>query len=173
MSLKEKEEIVNKVANSGIITIDLEDFYPKEHVVEIDIKDFLYEGIILKEKDFRKALDNTNWNDYADKIIAVFCSEDAIIPKWAYMLIVMHAAPYTDKVFFGNREFAIEETLLSNIQNKINPKDYTEKRVVIKGCSDRDISERIYIAITNSLIPYVKSLMYGEPCSTVPIYKKK
>ena len=171
--MKTEEEIINKVAGSGLITIDLEDFYPKEHVVEIDIKDFLYEGIILKEKDFRKSLDELHWNDYANKIIAVFCSEDAIIPKWAYMLVAMHANPYTQKVYFGSREFAIEETILATIDTRIIAEDYRDKRVVIKGCSDRDISERVYIVITNRLMPVVKSLMYGEPCSTVPIYKKK
>ena len=171
--MKETEEIVNKVAASGLITIDLEDFYPKEHIVEIDIKDFLYEGIILREKDFRKALDEMNWNEYSNKIVAVFCSEDAVIPKWAYMLVSMHASPYTSQVFFGNREYAIEEALLAALEAQIHPADYTDKRVVIKGCSDRNISERIYIYITNRLVPVVKSLMYGEPCSTVPIYKKK
>ena len=151
--MKIEEEIVNKVAGSGLITIDLEDFYPKEHVVEIDIKDFLYEGIILKEKDFRKSLGELHWNDYANKIIAVFCSEDAIVPKWAYMLVTMHASAYTHKTYFGSREFAIEETILANITDRINPEDYRDKRVVIKGCSDRDISERVYMAITNLLMP--------------------
>jgi hypothetical protein len=171
--LKEEEEITNKVANSGLTTIDLEDFYPKEHVAEIDIKDFLYEGIILKEKDFRKSLDELNWNEYSGKIIAVFCSEDAIIPKWAYMLVAMHAHPFTSQVFFGKREQAIEEAILAGVEKNVDPNDYINKRVVIKGCSDRDISERVYVAITNALMPVVKSLMFGEPCSTVPIYKKK
>lgn len=171
--MKAEEEIINKVAGSGLITIDLEDFYPKEHVVEIDIKDFLYKGIILKEKDFRKSLDELDWSEYSGKIIAVFCSEDAIIPKWAYMLVAMHADQFTENVFYGTREKAIEETILMAVEHKIIAEDYRDKRVVIKGCSDRDISERVYVAITNKLVPVVKSLMYGEPCSTVPIYKKK
>ncbi len=168
-----KEEITNKVANSGLITIDLEDFYPKQHVAEIDITDFLFEAIILKEKDYRKSLEEIDWEIYTDKIIAVFCSEDAIIPKWAYMLVAMHAAPYTTQVYFGNREHVLEEAFLTAIQTKIDPEEYKDKRVVIKGCSDREVSEKIYVAITNMLMPVVKSLMYGEPCSTVPIYKRK
>src|SRR5690349_10231228 len=106
--MAEENEIINKVANSGLITIDLEDFYPRQHVAEIDIKDFLFEGIILKEKDFRKSLDEIDWTAFKDQIIAVFCSEEAIIPKWAYMLVSMHAAPYTDQIYFGTREFALE-----------------------------------------------------------------
>ena len=171
--MKSEEEIVNKVANSGLVTIDLEEFYPRQHVVEIDIKDFLFEGIILKEKDFRKSIDELNWKDYTNQIIAVFCSEDAIIPKWAYMLIVTHASPFTDLIFFGNREFAIEETIIRNLNKSIQPGDYADKRVVIKGCGDREISERVFMEITNRLTPVVKSLMYGEPCSTVPVFKKK
>lgn len=171
--MEEEKEIVNKVASAGLITIDLEDFYPKEHVVEIDIADFLFENIILKEKDFRKSLAEIDWNMHSNKIIAVFCSEDAIIPKWAYMLVVMHASPFTDQIYFGNREAAIEVALIREIQDKIKPEDYKDKRVVIKGCSNRAVSERVYMYVTNRLVPVVKSLMYGEPCSTVPIYKKK
>jgi hypothetical protein len=167
------EQIINKVSTSGLITIDLEDYYPKEHVAEIDITDFLFEGIILKEKDFRKSLDEIDWNVYADKIVAVFCSEDAIIPKWAYMLVVMHASPYTRQVYFGTRELALEEAFLTNLRTLINPAEYQDKRVVIKGCSNREVSEKIYVTITNLLLPFVKSLMFGEPCSTVPIFKRK
>jgi len=170
--LKETEEIINKVANSGLITIDLEELYPTQEVVEIDIKNYLYEEIILKEKDFRKHLEDIRWQDYTEKIIAVYCSEDAIIPKWAYMLVSMHARPFTQHIYFGSKNHAIEEVLLSKIKSTIQPPEYIDKRVVIKGCSDKDISERIYMEITNLLLPVVKSLMYGEPCSTVPIYKK-
>lgn len=170
--MKESEEIINKVASSGLITIDLEEYYPKQEVIEMDIKNYLYEGIILKEKDFRKYLDDMNWADYRDKILAVYCSEDAIIPKWAYMLVSMHALPYTTNIFFGNKENAIEESLLNAMRSAINPSEYIDKRVVIKGCGDKNISERIYMEVTQRLLPVVKSLMYGEPCSTVPIYKK-
>ena len=170
--MKAEEVIQNKVANSGLITIDLEDFYPKMHVVEIDIKDFLFEGIILKEKDFRNSLKEMNWAEYTDKIIAVFCSEDAIIPRWAYMLVAMHASPFTSQVYFGNRENVIQQYIYHKINLEIKQEDYHDKRVVIKGCGDKEISEGIYVAITNILMPVVKSLMYGEPCSTVPIFKK-
>jgi hypothetical protein len=171
--MTEEKEIVNKVANSGLITIDLEDFYPRQHVAEIDIKDFLFEGIILKEKDFRKSLDEIEWSGFKNQIIAVFCSEEAIIPKWAYMLVSMHAAPFTDQIYFGTREFALDEAYIHNLNKGVDANEYKDKRIVIKGCSDREVSERVYLSITNRLIPVVKSLMYGEPCSTVPIYKRK
>jgi hypothetical protein len=171
--MTDEKEIVNKVANSGLITIDLEDFYPRQHVAEIDIKDFLYEGIILKEKDYRKSLEEINWDAFQNQIIAVFCSEEAIIPKWAYMLVSMHAARYTNQIYFGTREFALEEAFIYNVDQNVHANEYADKKVVIKGCSDKEVPERVYLAITNKLIPVVKSLMYGEPCSTVPIYKKK
>lgn len=173
LRMTEEKEIINKVAGSGLITIDLEDFYPKQHVVEIDIKDFLFEGIILKEKDFRKSLDEISWSQFENQIIAVFCSEEAIIPKWAYMLVSMHAAPFTNQIYFGTREFALEEAFIDNLNKQVDVNSYADKRVVIKGCSHREVAERVYLSITNRLIPVVKSLMYGEPCSTVPIYKKK
>lgn len=171
--MNNENEIVNKVAASGLITIDLEEFYPHEHVFELDIKDFLYEGIILKEKDFRKALEEFDWDKEKNKIIAVFCSEDAIIPKWAYMLVVMHAQQVTDKVYLGTREQAIDQAILTTLQQKINPADFTDQRIVIKGCGEKNISEMVYMHITKMLLPVVKSLMFGEPCSTVPVYKKK
>jgi len=171
--LDNEGQIINKVAASGLITIDLEDLYPKEHIAELDIKDFLYEGIILKEKDFRKSLDELRWTEYSNKILAVFCSEDAVIPKWAYMLVAMYATPFTQKVFFGTREKALEAAFIQNVNKGINPDEYSGKRIVLKGCSDKDVPESVFIAATNILMPVVKSLMYGEPCSTVPIFKRK
>lgn len=164
--------IVNKVAESGIITLNLETYYPKEEIVVYDLKDHLFMGLILKEKDFRAALLATDWNQYQGKNVAVTCTADAIIPVWAYMLVASYLQPIAKEIVFGN-----SETLLSSIfQKKIDAIDTTsfiDKRVVIKGCGDIKIPESAYLAITTKLRPYVKSIMYGEPCSTVPVYKKK
>lgn len=167
-----QETIVNKVAESGIITLDLEDYYPKEEVVVFDLKDYLFMGLILKEKDFRAALQNINWEQYENKIIALTCTADAIIPMWAYMLVASYLEPYTKNIVFGNRETVIANIVSKNISN-INAADFADKRVVVKGCGDIQIPEAAYVEITNKLRPVVKSLMYGEPCSTVPVYKKK
>lgn len=167
-----QEAIVNKVAESGIITLDLEDYYPKEEVIVFDLKDYLFMGLILKEKDFRGALQNINWQQYENKIIALTCSADAIIPMWAYMLVASYLHPYAKQVVFGNKETAVADIISKNILN-INAADFADKRVVVKGCGDVQIPEAAYLEITNKLRPVVKSLMYGEPCSTVPVYKKK
>ena len=166
------EGIVNKVAESGLITIDLENFYPKEPVVAFDIKEFLFMEMLLKEKDFREKLDQTDWTFYKEKIVAVFCSTDAIIPMWAYMLISTKLSPFAKEVFMGNKSEVIEKAVEKNIQD-INANEYKDKRVVVKGCGDIEISPAAYLSISNKLIPVVKSLMFGEPCSTVPVYKKK
>ena len=167
-----QEAIVNKVAESGIITLDLEDYYPKDEVIVFDLKDYLFMGLILKEKDFRGALQNINWQQYENKIIALTCSADAIIPMWAYMLVASYLHPYAKQVVFGNKETAVADIISKNILN-INAADFADKRVVVKGCGDVQIPEAAYLEITNKLRPVVKSLMYGEPCSTVPVYKKK
>lgn len=168
-----EKEIINKVAASGLITIDLEDYYPHEHVFELDIKDFLYEGIILKEKEFRKSLEEFDWDKEKNKIIAVFCSEDAIIPKWAYMLVAMHASAVTNKIYYGSREQAIEQFIIDSLNKNLIPGNFSDQRIVIKGCGEKNISDKVYLHITQMLLPVVKSMMFGEPCSTVPIYKKK
>ena len=167
-----QETIVNKVAESGIITLYLEDYYPKEEVVVFDLKDYLFMELILKEKDFRAALQNINWQQYENKIIALTCTADAIIPMWAYMLVSSYLQPYVTRIVFGNRETAIVNIISKNISN-MNAADFADKRVVVKGCGDIQIPEAAYVEITSKLRPVVKSLMYGEPCSTVPVYKKK
>jgi hypothetical protein len=166
------EGIVNKVADSGIITLDLEIFYPKNEVVELDLKNFLFMEMILKEKDFREQLDKINWQDYKDKLVAVFCSVDAVIPMWAYMLISAKLSPYTNDIYFGNKSEAIEKTIEKNIDS-ISTDEYKDKRVVVKGCGDLEIPSAAFLMIANKLVPVAKSLMYGEPCSTVPVFKKK
>lgn len=166
-----QEVIVNKVANSGIVTINLEDYYTKGKRSTIDLTDFLFEGLILREKDFREKVKATDWSTYQDSYVAIYCSADAIVPTWAYMLLAIALEPFATKIVFGTNE-VLEATLIETALNAINPKDYTDKRVVVKGCGDINLSTHAYVKITTLLKPYVKSIMYGEPCSTVPLYKK-
>ena len=165
------EEIINKVAESGLITIDLEKYFPSENIVGFDIKNFLFMEMLLKEKDFRLALDQQDWSQYKGRVVALFCSTDAIIPMWAYMLVVSKLTGIANDILFGNEDEVVKEAIIDNIQ-KIDPKEYEGKRVVVKGCGERPIPEYAYIEISKKLIPVVKSMMYGEPCSTVPVYKK-
>lgn len=162
--------IINKVAGSGIITIDLETFFPKAEIVVFDIKDYLFRGLILKEKEFREALKHTDWEQYNGKYIALTNTADAIIPMWAYMLVVSYLQPQAKDIVFGSEKDLVQTLMLNNISN-INEDDYADKRIVIKGCGDVVLPEAAYAAITKKLRPVVKSLMYGEPCSTVPVYK--
>ncbi len=162
---------VNKVAESGIITFNLEDLYPKEEVIVFDMKDYLFMGLILKEKDFREALKIVNKSVFENKITTLTCSADAVIPMWAYMLVASLLQPVSKEIFYGNESTVKEKILLRNIDN-INAEQYTDTRVVIKGCGELPISEAAYVAITKKLRPVAKSIMYGEPCSTVPVFKK-
>ncbi len=164
--------IQNKVAESGIVSIDLEAFYPKGEIAVFDIKDYLFMGLILKEKDFRLALQNLDVETYRDKYVAVTCTADAIIPMWAYMLIASTLQPVAKEIVFGNEATLINALILKNLSH-LAAEDYADKRVVVKGCGDIQIPETAYLEITNKLRPFAKSIMYGEPCSTVPIYKKR
>lgn len=164
--------LVNKVANSGLITLDLEKYLPSGEIVTFDLKAHLFMGLILKEKDFREALKNLDWNIYQDKNVAIICSVDAIIPAWAYMLVVTYLQPVANDVFAGTAEEMYKHLVLKNI-NAINTEVFTDQRIVIKGCGDVPVESYAYAEITKLLKPVVKSIMYGEPCSTVPIYKKK
>ncbi len=166
------EAIINKVAESGLITLDLEDFLPVEEVVSFDLKDFLFMSLILKEKDFRSALIDHNWTLYSQKAVAVYCSADAIIPNWAYMLVVTYLQPHASFIFPGAVEETIKAKTLLNI-NSLDTMKFIDQRVVVKGCGDVDINAYAYLQITLLLKPVVKTLMYGEPCSTVPVYKRK
>ncbi|MEO6406179.1 MAG: DUF2480 family protein [Ferruginibacter sp.] len=163
--------MVNKVAESGIITLNLEDYYPQEEVIIFDMKDYLFMGLILKEKDFREALKILDTASYQNKLVAVTCSSDAVIPMWAYMLVASLLQPVSAKVIFGNADESIQQILLENI-SKIEKEAFEDKRVVIKGCGDKPMPEAAYVAITFLLRPIAKSIMYGEPCSTVPVFKK-
>ena len=164
--------LVNKVANSGLITLDLEQFLPKGEIKVFDLKDFLFMGLILKEKDYREALKAKAWDEYNDQYVAITCSADAIIPVWAYMLAVSYLEPVAKDVFLGTAEEMHKHLLLKNIEG-ISPEEYNDQRVVVKGCGETPIDNIAYAAVTKVLRPVVKSIMYGEPCSTVPIYKKK
>ncbi len=164
--------LINKVAESGLISFDLEAFYPKGEIRVFDLKDYLFMGLILKEKDFRAALLATDWNLYANANVAITCSADAVIPMWAYMLVASCLQPVAANVVFGDEQKLINTLLLKNLE-QVKGEEYTDKRVVVKGCGEVAIPETAYVEITNKLRPFAKSIMYGEPCSTVPIYKKK
>jgi hypothetical protein len=165
-------EIVNKVAESGLITLDLELFYPKEEILSFDLKDHLFMGLILKEKDFRASLQSLDWSLYAGKTVALFCSADAIIPLWAYMLVTSYLMPFAKRILSGTPEEARKQLFIENIRS-LDPTPFSGSRVVVKGCGDIQIGDYAFIEITSLLQPVVKSLMYGEPCSTVPVYKMK
>lgn len=167
-----EQTIRNKVAESGILSLNLEDFYPKEEIKVFDLKDHLFMGLILKEKDFRAALQNLDLEPYRNKYVAVTCSADAIIPVWAYMLVASYLQPVAKDVVLGDEKNLITTVLIKQI-SALNGEEYLDKRIVVKGCGDVQIPEAAYLAITNKLRPYAKSIMYGEPCSTVPVYKKK
>lgn len=166
-----ENEIINKVSQSGLVTIDLEEFYLPGERVLFDIKDLLFQGLILREKDFRDYIKNENWSKYKDKYVALFCSADAIVPTWAYMLLATQLEPVAKKVVFGNLE-TLETILYSETLNQLKIDDFKDARIVIKGCGNLPVPKAAYVQITNILRPIAKSIMYGEPCSTVPIYKK-
>jgi hypothetical protein len=163
--------IVNKVAESGLISLDLEQWYPKQPIVLFDIKDHLFMGMIVKEKEFRESLKQTDWSVYKDKAVAVTCSVDAIIPVWAYMLVASYLQPVCTALYNGTEQEFLKHLFLRNIEAAdLSP--YYDQRVIVKGCGDTPIGEFAYMAISQRLLPVVKTLMYGEPCSTVPVYKK-
>lgn len=167
----ETELIVNRVAKSGLVSLDLEDYYhPGERIV-YDLKDNLFMGLILKEKDFREFLKSHDWSQYAGKNVAVTCSEDAIVPTWAFMLLTIHLEPHANTIVFGSLQ-DLEEKLYFDAINRINIDDYRDARVVVKGCSKVPVPTAAYVEITRRLRPVAQSLMFGEPCSTVPLYKR-
>lgn len=166
------DTIVNKVANSGLITIDLENYLPQGDVVTFDLKDHLFMGLILKEKDFREALKNLDWSVYQDKYVSITCTADAIIPAWAYMLVVTYLQNIAKDVYVGTSTEMQKHLLVKNIA-AIDVNEFADQRIVVKGCGDASIESFAYAEVTKVLLPVVKSIMYGEPCSTVPVFKKK
>lgn len=169
--MDEQQQIVNKVANSALITFNLEDYYEPGARVLIDIKDQLYQGLLLREKDFRDFIRTHDWSQYKNSFVAVTCSTDAIVPTWAYMLLSIALNPFAKKVIFGSLG-DLEIELFRSALEKINWSEFKDAKVVIKGCSKVDVPVAIYLEATNQLKPHVSSLMFGEPCSTVPLFKK-
>jgi hypothetical protein len=167
-----QENIVNKVAASGLITFNLEDYVEKGERVLYDIKDNLFHGLILKEQDFRAFVKDHNWAQYQDKNVAITCSADAIVPTWAYMLLANKMKPYANEIVFGTFD-VLETVLFSKALAKVDLTKFEGQRVVVKGCGDAEVPVSAYVEITALLTPVVKSIMYGEPCSTVPIFKRK
>jgi hypothetical protein len=166
------EEIVNKVANSGLLTFNLEDHYDHTEKVSLDFKELLFQGLILKEKDFREYVKEQKWENFKDKNVSIFCSTDAVIPTWAFMLVANKLQPFAKEVFFCTPE-ELDNILFYRILDSIDLSEYKDQRVVIKGCSNLPVPVSAYVEITKRLTPIVKSIFYGEPCSTVPIYKKR
>jgi len=167
-----QENIVNKVAQSGLVTLDPASFYPQGDRMVYDIKDNLYMELILKEKDFREFVKNHDWAKYTDKNVAITCTADAIVPAWAYMLIANRMAPYAREVVFGDAA-VLETVLFEKAMTGFDAEQYRDQRVVIKGCGEIDVPVSAYVELTKKLTPVAKSIMFGEPCSTVPIYKRK
>ncbi len=169
--MDQDKPLINRVANSGLITINLEEYFPSQEIVTFDIKDYLFKEMILKEKDFRTALKELDWNKYEEKILLVDCSVDAIIPLWAYMLITAHASPFAKEVFHGSQEDYLKLHYDKAI-DALNLETHEGKRIVIKGCSTKPVPASAYMKVTQKLRPYAQSIMFGEPCSTVPIFKR-
>ncbi|TJZ60589.1 DUF2480 family protein [Sphingobacterium olei] len=167
-----QENIINKVAQSGLLTVDLANYAPKEDITVYDIKDNLFHGLILKEKDFRDFVKDHDWSSYQDKNMAITCSTDAIVPTWAYMILTNKLAPYAKSVHFGTLEEVQQRLFLEEVA-KIDYSQYQDQRVVVKGCGDIYIPESAFILFTKQLSAVAKSIMYGEPCSTVPVFKRK
>ena len=166
------DPFINKVAESGLITLDPEKYYPRDETSVFDLKVFLFMGLILKEKDYREALKALDWEQYRDKIVAVTCTADAVIPVWAYMLAASYLQPVVKDMVMGDEKELHKTIFLKNL-SKIDTNEFTDKRVVIKGCGETPIGDFVYMELTKLLRPVAKSIMYGEPCSTVPVYKKK
>jgi hypothetical protein len=167
-----QENIINKVAQSGLVTLDPASFFPEGERVVYDIKDNLFMGLILKEKDFREFIKAHDWSQYTGKFVAVTCTADAIVPAWAYMLLANRLSPYASEVVFGSEEVLETVLFLKNIAAH-NFEQYRDQRIVLKGCGDIPVPVSAYVELTKRLTPITKSLMFGEPCSTVPIYKRK
>lgn len=166
------EEIINRVAKSKLITFNLEDLYPKGERVPFDISTWLLEGIVLRESEFREQANNHDWSQYQDKFVALYCSTDAIVPGWAYLLLSLHLSPYANKVIVGNLE-ELESILFAELLKDFDMSEYQDKPIIIKGCAHKPIPQNAYVLLAQKLQPIAKSIMYGEACSSVPLFKKK
>ncbi len=166
------EEIINKVAKSKLVTFDLEDYYPKGERKVLDLKDWLYEGFILREREFRSFLTEHDWGQYSNTFVALNCSTDAIVPGWAYMLITTRLQPYAKKIVQGNL-VDLETSIYQKIIDDLDVSVFQDKSVIIKGCSNKPVPPNAYLFLTQKLVSVANSVMYGEACSSVPLYKKK
>ncbi len=164
--------IINKVASSDLITLDLEAFYPSGETAVFDLKDFLFKGLVLKEKDFREALKSFDWEQYRNKNVAITCSADAIVPMWAFMMVSVNLDGVAAYYRFGTEAELIEDLFFQSLK-KIDAEDYRDKKLLVKGCSDKEVAASVYVEVARILLPVVKSLMYGEACSNVPLMKRK
>lgn len=166
-----EKTLVNKVAASGLVTINMEEWFPKMDILELDLKEFLFHGLILKEKEFRQAVNEMDWTMYEGKVLCVHCSTDAIIPVWAFMLVAAASEVYAQDLHWGTRRSYIRKFFKTTIDS-LDEQQYAGQRLIIKGCSKEDVPASAYMDITRKLKPVAQSIMYGEPCSTVPVYKK-
>jgi len=166
------DNIINRVANSKLVTINLEDYYPEGKRTLFDIKDWLFEGLILREKDFRLKAKEHNWAQYKDSYVALICSSDAIIPGWAYMLLTTYLDESAKKVMIGNLEI-LETSIYQDIITNLDVSSFTDKPVIIKGCTNKPVPKNAYVLLTSKLMSVAKSIMYGEACSSVPLYKRR
>lgn len=166
------EEIINRVANSKLATFDLEEIYPKGERVTFDISQWLMEGIVLREIEFRGKASKLDWSQYQDKYVTLFCSTDAIVPGWAYLLLSLHLAPFAKKVTVGSLD-ELESILFAELLQNIDISEYIDKSVIIKGCAHKPIPQNAYVLLAQKLQPVAKSIMYGEACSSVPLFKRK
>lgn len=165
-----EKEIINKVANSALEVFDLEDYFPKTPILSIDVSQWLFEGFILKEKEFRATLKNHNWSIYRDSYVSIFCTTDAILPAWTFALVAAHLQPYVLKVVSGDKK----DVLLNIYQEKLQEIDfsfYDKKPVILKGCSNKPVPQEVYVLTIQKLMPFAKSIMFGEACSAVPLFK--
>jgi hypothetical protein len=166
------EEIINRVANSKLVTFNLEDLYPVGERVAFDISPWLLDGVVLRENDFRKQASDHDWSQYQNNYVALYCSTDAIVPGWAFLLLSLHLAPFAKKVTVGTLD-QLETILFAEMLQNIDISEFTDKPVIIKGCANKPIPENAYVLLAQKLQPVAKSIMYGEACSSVPLFKKR
>lgn len=166
------EEIINRIVNSKLVVIDLEDYYPKGERKLFDIKDWLYEELVLREKDFRDRIQQHDWSQYQDQYIALTCTSDAIVPAWAFMLLTMHLQPYAKRIIVGDL-VQLETSVYQDIIQNLDITEFVDKPLIIKGCSNKPVPPNAYILLSQKLKPIAKSIMYGEACSSVPLFKRK
>ena len=166
------DEIINRVSKSKLVTIELEDFYPDGERVVLDISKWLHEGLILKEKEFRDSIEQHNWMQYNGSFVALNCLTDAIIPSWAYLLITVKLGPYAKKIVVGNLEL-LETVIFQDIISALDVETYRDKPVIIKGCTNKPIPETAPVQLIEKLLPFAKTIMFGEACSTVPLFKRE